>query len=230
MGRCEDCGEELPPEFCDTPRKSCPHCKPMARVHERKVQDGLGTSDDAHWNQDRPGVQSMAQLTDQGNITQTVTGPSPQNEEDALEICARLVRVLNSLGDTWSAPVEGEQDIDTYSINASGKSIKMQVVRASNDGRMWREINETGSATVAYDTTAAASVLIDSICKKAAKYPAVQKKEMTLVLDTARTPSHTFQQVFDVFRAQYLKECQQAGFEQVWVVGPNDDLVQRLDQ
>ena len=35
---------------------------------------------------------------------------------------------------------------------------------------------------------------------------------MTLALDAARTPSHTFQRVLDLFRAQHLKECQQAGF------------------
>jgi hypothetical protein len=45
--------------------------------------------------QRRPGVQSAAELTDQGQITLMATGPSPKNEEDALGICARLIRALN---------------------------------------------------------------------------------------------------------------------------------------
>jgi hypothetical protein len=57
-----------------------------------------------------------------------------------------------------------------------------------------------------------------------------QKLKMSLVLDAARTPSHTFQQVLDAFRAQYREECEDAGFAQVWAVGPQDSLVERLDR
>jgi hypothetical protein len=67
------------------------------------------------------------------------------------------------------------------------------------------------------------------IRKKSVHYPPAQKKGLTLALDSARTPSHTFQRVLDVFRAEHLEECKQAGFEQVWAVGPRDELVVRLD-
>lgn len=182
------------------------------------------------WRQRRPGLRSTAELTDQGQITLTATGPSPQNEEDALEICARLVRASNSTGAAWCVPVEGIQDIDGYATNAAGAMLEMQVVRASNNGKMWQEINRAGSATVAYDVAAAAGELIGAIRKKAAKYSAKQKKAITLVLDAGRTPSLTFQNVFNAFRREHLEECQKAGFAQVWVVGSHDSLVERLDR
>jgi hypothetical protein len=181
------------------------------------------------WTQDRPGIQSVARLTDKADITLTATGPSPRNEEDALEICGRFVRVLNSAGDDWSAPAEGEHDIDAYSVNATGEKLEMQVVRASNNGNLWQELNEAGSAKVNFDASKAAGELMDAIRKKSAKYSSVQKKVMTLVLDAGRTPSHTFRNVFDAFRNEYLEESQKAGFRDVWAVGPNDSIVVRLD-
>jgi hypothetical protein len=178
----------------------------------------------------RPGLQSTAQADDQGKITLTAAGPGPRNEDDALEICARLVRTLNKTGADWSVPVDSKQDIDGYSTNSAGNKLQIQVVRASNNNRLWQIVNEAGSATIDYIASSAAREMIDAILKKSGKYPAEQKKELSLVLDAARTPSHTFRQVLDAFRAQHLKKCQKAGFAQVWAVGPQDSLVERLDQ
>jgi hypothetical protein len=177
----------------------------------------------------RPGLQSTAQADDQGKITLKATGPGPRNEDDAFDICARLVRMRNERGENWSVPVGGEQDIDSYSTNSAGDKLQMQVVRASNNNQLWQGMNAASTATIEYDPSVAALELITAILKKSEKYPAEQKREMSLVLDAARTPSHTFQQVLDAFRAQHLEKCQKAGFAQVWVVGPQDSLVDRLD-
>ena len=122
------------------------------------------------------------------------------------------------------------QDIDGYATNADGDKLEMQVVRASNNGKMWQEINDAGSATVAYDVTAAAGELIGAVRKKVAKYSDTQRKAITLVLDAGRTPNITFQNVLNHFQRDHLEECQKAGFAQVWVVGPHDSLVERLDR
>src|SRR5262249_54958247 len=98
------------------------------------------------------------------------------------------------------------------------------------NGKMWQEINKAGSPTVAYDVTAAAEESIDAVRKKAAKLAAMQKKAIKLVLDAGRTPSLTFQNVFDAFQREHLEECQKAGFAEVWTVGPHDGLVDRLDR
>lgn len=232
MLRCSQCGKELPPEFGDLPRQPCPVCQSTLREFILIVEPAsyLVVAGSASLIHKRPGLQSTAEADDQGRITLTATGPSPRNEDGALEICARLVRTLNKMGGHWSNPVEGKQDIDGYSMDPIGNKLQMQVVRASNDKRLWREVNETGLATSVYVASTAARELIDAILKKAGKYPTEQKSEMLLVLDAAMTPSHTFQQVLDAFRAKHLEECQKAGFLQVWVVGPQESLVERLDR
>ena len=232
MVRCGKCGKDLPREFGDTPRLPCPACQSTLRKFDMTTEQGsyLVVGGSASLLHTRPGLQSTAQADDQGKITLAAIGPGPRNEEDALEICARLVRTLNRMGGDWSAPVKGKQDIDGYSMNPAGQKLRMQVVRASTNTRLWQEVNEVGSATIDYIASTAAREMIDAILKKSRKYPAEQKRGMSLVLDAARTPSHTFQQVLDAFRAQYLEECQKAGFAQVWAVGPQDSLVQRLDR
>jgi hypothetical protein len=141
------------------------------------------------------------------------------------------VRALNEVGGDWSVPEKGIHDIvDRYSTDVSGNELRMQVVRASNNDKLWQELNEVGSAAVEYMADTVAREVIEVILKKSKRYPAKQKREMTLVLDAARTPSHTFQRVLDAFRARHLEECQKAGFAQVWAVGPQDCLVTRLDR
>ena len=231
MVHCKICGKELPPEFSETRDQPCSACGSTLRGFTLKAEPGqyLTIGQSVSLIHTRPGLQSTADADDQGRITLTAAGPAPQNEEGALEICERLVRVLNSVGGTWSPPAEWKQDIDGRSTNAAGKELLMQVVRASNNGRLWEAVNREGSATVNYESVAVALEMIEAIRKKSRKYPAAQKRKMTLSLDAARTPSHTFQRVLDVFRTQHLEECQQAGFSQVWAVGPRDELVVRLD-
>jgi hypothetical protein len=96
--------------------------------------------------------------------------------------------------------------------------------------KFWRKLSDQGSAIVDYSAESVANELMRTILKKAGKYPIAQRKHLTLVLDAARTPSHTFQRVMDVFHQLHLKDCQEIGFAQIWVVGPQDSIVQRLDQ
>jgi hypothetical protein len=187
------------------------------------VGDGIA------WVQTRPGIQSTAQLTDYGKITLDATGPAPRNEEDALAICQRLVQLLNSSGGSWSAPAVGHQDIDAESMNTDGDRLQMQVVRASDDTSFWRDLNVSGMASREYNATSAAAQFMAVVDKKAAKYASAQKKVLTLVLDAARTPNLTFSGVVTAFGAAHLAECREAGFAQVWAVGPHEGLVERLD-
>jgi hypothetical protein len=63
----------------------------------------------------------------------------------------------------WTEPVEGQQDIDSRSTNAIGETLNIQVVRASNNGRLWQEVNRAGSAMVEYDASAVAREMIGVI-------------------------------------------------------------------
>jgi hypothetical protein len=232
MVQCGQCGIERSPEFGDMPCHPCPACQSTSRAFCLMAEPGefLLVGGCASLVHTRPGLQSTAQADDQGKITLTATGPGPRNEDDAVEMCARLVRSLNESGGDWSAQEGGTQDIDAYSTNPNGDKLLMQVVRASNNSKLWQEVNTVGSATIYYGPSTVASEMMEAIRKKLGKYPTEQKRKMSLVLDASRTPSHTFQQVLDAFRAQHREECQNAGFAQVWVVGPEDSVVEQLDR
>jgi len=229
---CSNCGKEVPPEPAGMPRIPCPNCGGMVRCLTRHTSNHLHTTESVSWKQNRPGIQSSAELDDQGNIKLTAIGPSPKNEEDSLEICARLVRALNSNDGNWSEPVKGDKDVDGFSTNLKGADAKlrMQVVRASNNEKVWQELNHAGFAEVDLDAAKAAGELMGAVRKKSRKYSLAQKQELALILDACRTPGHTFQLVFDAFRMLFLAECKGCGFNQVWAVGPTDGLVVRLDQ
>lgn len=232
MVHCKHCGKELTAEYEQLPRIPCPECSAIARNFSLDAELGgyVVVGGKASLIHGRPGLNSMAGANDEGRITLTATGPSPRNEEGAIEICARLVRFLNASGADWSEPREGAQDIDGCSTNSGGDTLEMQVVRASTNRKLWQEVNEAGSATLDYVAATLADELIAAIRKKIGKYPSAQRKYLVLVLDAARTPSHTFQQVHDAFQAKHHEECRESGFANVWCVGPHDALVVRLDR
>src|SRR5687768_8975694 len=114
MIQCNQCGTSLSEEFGDLPRLPCPECGATARGFSMTAGSGNfkivgGNVSLIHG---RPGLSSGAQRDDQGRIVLSIKGPSPKNEEDVLDLCARLVRLLNISGGTWSVPVIGEQEVD----------------------------------------------------------------------------------------------------------------------
>src|SRR5262249_3294826 len=131
MALCTGCGRDLPEEYCTQPRVASPQCGATGRNFSVTAQSGVAVGGCASWVQTRPGIQSMAQLTDCGKITLDATGPAPRNEEDALAICHRLVQVLNSSGGKWSDPVAGDQDIDAEPMNTDGDWLQRQGVGAT---------------------------------------------------------------------------------------------------
>lgn len=231
MVRCGQCNIDLPIEYEASPRLPCPNCNSDKRFFTLSAGGGnfKVVGGDVRLVHRRPGLQSSAEADDQGRIKLTATGPSPKNEEDSHQICVRLVESLNSRGADWCEPFEGTRDVDWCSTNSAGDSLQMQVVRASNNSELWQKINEEGSATVEWNDSTVAQELFDVVQMKADKYPPAQRKSLVLVIDAARTPSHTFQKVLDVFRDQYLRLSRDCGFAQIWLVGAQKSLVERLD-
>jgi hypothetical protein len=153
------------------------------------------------WIQRRGGPGAKASLHDTGRVEFELAGRSPQNEEDALEACARLVRWLNVHGADWGDPVpsiERVDDVDAWSTDRTdpAKKLQMQVVRASTVTERWATLARRGAVDVATDVEALAGELMAAITTKT-KYPAEQRASLTLVLDATRAVSHTFAQVFD---------------------------------
>jgi len=103
----------------------------------------------------------------------------------------------------------------------------MQVVRAA-PADLWRSLARDGIASQHSNIAGSAEELRQAMRKKALHYAAEQRASLTLVIDASRTPVHTFHRVIDAFRKRAAGESKPSGFEAVWLVGPNDALVDRL--
>jgi len=231
MNYCSTCRNEVPEEVCRVPRLPCPFCEGTGRFYTRVMHETVHVADSVSWTQMRSVLGGSATLDDKNQIRFKATGRPPRNEEDALKVCARLVGHLNAQGANWSDPVEGVNDVDACSADRGDPSRKrqMQVVRASNNEEMWRTLSRESVVEIALDSAKAADELITAVRNKSAKYPDVQRRALTLVIDTGRTPGHSFRQVYDVFRRVHLEACRSFGFAEVWLVGSVDELVLRLD-
>lgn len=190
-------------------------------------------TDAPSWKQARGGTNSRAELDDSGNVTLNLTGKPPKNEQDADEVCARLVRVLNDRGAAWGELKAGvpDGDVDYYAsdVRTPATKLQMQVVRASDNEPMWAALGGDNKVDVKLESAMAADELLQVLEKKFRKYPADQRGQLALVIDANRIPSHTFQQVFDSFRSHHLEACKSFGFEQVWVVGAREEVISRID-
>ena len=233
MVQCNKCSEVLQEEPAGMPREPCLRCGGMGRDYVLHAAPGefVCVGGSASLVHGRPGKNSLGERDDAGKITLKATGPTPTNEEDAGEICARFVRVLNASGGTWAEPIPGDRDVDWYSTDLTGTGEKLQFqVRRVNSAKLWRTVGQKGFAEVALDDSKAAREIMAAIGEKSVKYPPEQKKSLTLLLDVGRTPSHTFSVVLQSFGRLHLGECKSAGFASVWAVGPSDALVFRLDE
>lgn len=187
--------------------------------------------DQVTWRQTRAVPGGTAVLNERNEIELSMSGPSPKNEEDALEVCERLVWALNERGGSWSAvePGSADGDVDAWApdLANAGRKIEMQVVRASPNAR-WKELAATGVVDEKLDCDTAADELFAAIEKKGEHYADAQRRRLTLVIDVSRVPSHTFEAVFRAFRACHEDEARAYGFAAIWVVGGKDVLVSKL--
>lgn len=146
-----------------------------------------------------------------------------------METCERLVEHLNSLGATWAdLRPETRGDVDGEATDAGGHKLEIQVVRASDDGEMWAELNREGSVERQSDADTLADQLLRIVVKKSSRYPS--RKDLTLAIDAGQLTAHTFQQTRDNFRERHAAACAASGFKDVWLVGPRADLTYRLDE
>jgi hypothetical protein len=67
---------------------------------------------------ERGGRAASADDHENGCISMSLTGTSPQGEEDTLDVCRILVRTMNRMGETWNEPVEGVDDTGCVAANA----------------------------------------------------------------------------------------------------------------
>jgi hypothetical protein len=247
---CAACGEPLDglPDLPSGDRSPCPRCGSIARTFSRSIANGVGVSD--HYTAlgtrnnklfafreslDLDGRASSADRADDGSLSYSVSGSSPQGEEDTIRACRLLVRRLNSRGDNWSDAVPGEGVVDCEAAHAGQpqRKLQIQVVRAATDQKFWPQLNIQGFATnPPVDSSTVASEIKQAIEKKANErvIPSSVRPGLTLALDATRLPAFAFHDVVEVFHREYSVWTKSLGFQAVWLVGPVPELVCRLDE
>jgi hypothetical protein len=184
---------------------------------------------------ERQGRAASAQDHGDGSVSITLTGTSPQNEDDTVPACSILVRAMNQQGETWNQPSAVEESADdadctATNVDAAIAPLRIQVVRAIVDQEVWRDLEQSGKLSkpnVAVEKLA--DFLVAALNKKIGRIPLKQRKGLVLALDANRLPGLTFDVVVDCFRERHGGGLAEAGFQSVWIVGPTEWLTKRLD-
>jgi hypothetical protein len=198
-------------------------------VLKQKDGENIGFSES-----ERQGTTTSANLEDNGDVSFSLKGKSPQGEQDTLTVCKMLINVLNKNGGKWREPEPGVDFVDCVSYDSEdfNKKIEIQVIRASTRQDLWKNLSATGK--IERQGIPINDLVLDiktSIDKKASdrKIPISYRYSITLALDATRLPSHTLDRVVNQFRNDYSEYSKSLGFDSIWIVGPTESLTSRLD-
>jgi hypothetical protein len=202
-----------------------------ASALQKREEEAIGYSESP-----RQGRAAAASMGKNGNLSYSLSGSSPQGEEDTLRACQILVTKLNEAGGDWDQPsLVCDGPVDCAAIDREDASCRLyiQVVRANVDSRSWATLNQTGKIE---ETGVAKQTLVEQI--KAAieakandrKLPMATRRGLVLALDATRLPASGFDSVVREFRSKWGDWANKLGFDGIWLVGPLDSLTWRLDE
>jgi len=179
---------------------------------------------------DRRGRSSEAEIDKSGNLSHSITGPSPRGEEGSLDVCSLLVERLNKEGSTWGRPFRpdgADRGVDCVAEDHE-KKLHIQVTRIPSRS-IWRKLAMLGSVGSQITVGEAAQDLFNAIQNKQS-IPPHDRPAITLAIDSMDNPGHATPQVVKSFRRRYAHYVDSLGFSSVWVVGPVAAYVLRLDK
>ena len=239
MVKCANCGIEFDAgEIAN--RVPCPRCGEIARVFD----DGIRLSaqardhvllelrrdehDIAFRESERNGRMSRAD-DENGLVTTSMTGPSPEGETDTLAVCNTLVR---KLGDSWVVePADQNSDCDCVARKegSQGEMLLIQVVKGIVDNEWWRRLAITGSNAKSGTPEDLADAILEAVNKKFNRTGQDHRLKLIVAVDANRLPGLTLDSVVKRTREQHRKTLTLMGFRGVWLVGPSISRTFRLD-
>ena len=89
---------------------------------------------------------ASADQNEDGSLSYSLKGTSPQGEEDTLSARKILVQAINEAGGNWAQPNEGEDVEDCIAADKTDQRniLRIQLVRAIIDVNLWRQLSEKG--------------------------------------------------------------------------------------
>jgi hypothetical protein len=245
---CINCGAILDKttNLLNSENQLCPKCGSAKKDLCINVADGIGSSDymSAVGRKDqktvgfreseRNGRVASADQNENGSLSYSIKGTSPQGEKDTLPACKILIQALNEAGENWAQPKESEDVEDCIATDKTDQRnvLRIQVVRAITDENLWRRLSEKGRLD---KSEISKGDLLDqlksSVEKKAdnRKIPASIRPNLLLALDATRLPVLCFEDVIQEYEVRHGSWTRSQGFQSVWLVGPIPSLTWRLD-
>jgi len=204
------------------------HINMHGRLVARKISSD-GT--DAVRVADDQGQSVAADLSPDGQAHYEVSGKSRQNEDGVLGVCQilaqRLRRDDNRIGEPRRA-MGPERGIDCE-IPMCRELLQIQVTRPATPA-FWQKLNIAATAERIISFTEAGDDLVALVEAKANKTSCCDRARIVLVLDATETAVHSMPSVAQAVVEHRGGDIARYGFKAVWIVGPTDDLVFRIDQ
>ena len=231
------------PDLPCAERTPCPDCGSISRSFDESLHNGTNMNAQfsaLHKRKDkiigyresaRQGRSANADQGDDGALSYSINGSSPQGEEDTLSACKILVNTLNNAGGNWNQPSIGEGVVDCQTIDRqyNERKLYIQVVRANVDAELWKTLNLEGKVERKDNSTALAEQIKSAVEAKAQKISKENRRGLVLALDAARLPAMGFDAVVEDFRSKWSPWASALGFDSVWLVGPDESLTWQLD-
>lgn len=238
---CNNCGELLSLEPEGTPRQACPRCGSMSRKFTKHLEGSIKPSGHvmaAHLRDEqsigfteseKPELTRYASIDPNGLIHLNLCGLAPRNEQDSDLVCTTLVAVISAEGSQVQSKGRGEQDED-YVLEIDHLQIGIQVVRALTDPQFWKALAHTGEVGEIQLSVADAALALKKAIEHKTSIPPAQRSRLMLALDAYRLPALALGPVASQFIEKHGAWAQSLGFFAVYVVGPLENFVARLDK
>lgn len=172
-----------------------------------------------------------ADLAPPGTVGNRVEGRASPKDDRELRTASGLVERLNLDGAGWydlHRAVGREEGVDCEARNPVGDLLRIQVTFADQD--IWSGLIRQDDAVERSDTVdIVVNRIRNAIEKKRTRYDPRIKLGITLALDATDSPAPALRSVVQAFRSAHGQWAAEAGFAEIWIVGPVVDLVHRLD-
>jgi hypothetical protein len=182
------------------------------------------------------GRRTDAEASRSRGLVDDIWGP-PIADKGVRELRAATIFVahLNANGDDWGPPTSSdelrrrtgaaEDGVDCFSDGADGRRLLMQVT--TPEKHFQRLLKERGEA---HRTEATPSQAVEAMLAAINNKSTIGgRAQIVLVLDAVDHVRYALGPVVEAFRVQYSRTAQAAGYAAVWVVGPDSEIVHRLD-
>jgi hypothetical protein len=159
------------------------------------------------------------------------TSGRPSYNEDLTQETVRMLMGHSRWAD-WDGAIENVvpgsgADCKVGKLN-SPDTLLVEVLRAEPDRTYWKELSDSERTSVPERTL---QEMADGLWGQIENNKGQRdNKGVVLAVNALRTPAFAFLQVVQAFRRTYGQPAASLGFLEVWICGPAEDMIFRLDE